>query len=405
MSRTEVRLSDASGWRSPANALIVMSAANYLSFATWNALHTNFAINVLGFNGTQIGILHTVREIPGFLSFAAVFFLHIMREQTLGLLSLLLIGGGVAITGFFPTAIGFYVTTVIKSLGFHYYETVAQSLSLQWFEKREAPRLLGRVIAATSFATIASYALIFLFWDWLRLDYFWLFVAGGVGTLLMAAFVWLAFPSFKEEVPQHKKLILRSRYWLYYALVFMGGARRQIFVVFAAFLMVQKFNYGVGAMTLLLLVNAVFNTLLAPKIGQMIGNWGDRKSMLVEHAGLVIVFLLYAVVHDPWIAAVLYILDNAFFSFSIAQKTYFQKIAAPADIAPTSGVAFSINHIAAVGLPIPLGIVWDFSPPAVFLFGAAMAGVAFLLSLLVPHDPAPGYETTLQTKPVAAPAE
>jgi predicted MFS family arabinose efflux permease len=307
----------------------------------------------------------------------------------------MLIGGGVAITGFFPTAIGFYATTVVKSVGFHYFETVAQSLSLQWFEKRAAPRLLGRIIAATSLATIASYAIIFLLWDWLALDYLWIFLAGGIGTMLMAAWVWFAFPYFREEVPQHKKLILRNRYWLYYALVFMGGARRQIFVIFAAFLMVQKFDYGDGAMTLLLLVNAVFNTLLAPKIGQMIGRWGDRKSLIVENSGLVAVFLLYAVVNDPWLAAALYILDNAFFSFAIAQKTYFQKIADPADIAPTSGVAFSINHIAAVGLPIPLGIVWDISPAAVFLIGSGMAAVALVLSFLVPSDPEPGRETTL----------
>ena len=404
MSRSDINIADASGWRNPANALIIMSAANYLAFATWNALHTNFAINVLGFNGTEIGILHTVREIPGFLSFAAVFFLRIMREQTLALVSLMLIGGGVAITGFFPTAAGFYATTVVKSVGFHYFETVAQSLSLQWFEKRSAPRLLGRIIAATSLATIASYAIIFLLWDWLALDYLWIFLAGGIGTMLMAGWVWLSFPYFREETPQHKKLILRNRYWLYYALVFMGGARRQIFVVFAAFLMVQKFDYGVGAMTLLLLVNAVFNTLLAPKIGQMIGRWGDRKSLIVENTGLVLVFLLYAAVHDPWLAAALYILDNAFFSFAIAQKTYFQKIADPADIAPTSGVAFSINHIAAVGLPIPLGIVWDISPAAVFLIGSAMAAVALVLSFLVPSDPAPGRETAW-TRTAPAPAE
>jgi predicted MFS family arabinose efflux permease len=394
MSRPDVSIASVTGWQNPANALIIMSAANYLSFATWNALHTNFAVNVLDFNGAEIGILHTVREIPGFLSFAAVFLLRIMREQTLALLSLMLIGGGVAITGFFPTAFGFYATTVVKSIGFHYFETVAQSLSLQWFEKKSAPRLLGRIIAATSLATIASYAIIFLLWDWLALDYLWIFLAGGIGTMLMAAWVWLAFPYFREEVPQHKKLILRNRYWLYYALVFMGGARRQIFVIFAAFLMVQKFHYGVGAMTLLLLVNAVFNTLLAPKIGQMIGRWGDRKSLIVENTGLVLVFLLYAAVHDPWLAAGLYILDNAFFSFAIAQKTYFQKIADPADFAPTSGVAFSINHIAAVGLPIPLGLVWDISPAAVFLIGAGMAGVALVLSFLVPADPAPGRETT-----------
>ena len=113
-----------------------MSVANAFAFSTWNALHTNYAVDVIGFGGEQQGILHTLREIPGFLAFAAVFLLLIMREQTLGILSVLTIGVGVAITGFFPSALGFYATTVVKSLGFHYYETVAQSLALQWFDKK-----------------------------------------------------------------------------------------------------------------------------------------------------------------------------------------------------------------------------------------------------------------------------
>jgi hypothetical protein len=109
---------------------------------------------------------------------------------------------------------------------------------------------------------------------------------------------------------------------------------------------------------------------------------------------------------NPWFASGLYVLDNAFFFLAIAHRTYFQKIADPADIAPTSGVAFSINHIAAVTIPIPLGIIWDVDPATVFLIGSAMAGVALILSLLVPKDPEPGRETTmLRRAPSVAPAE
>jgi hypothetical protein len=114
--------------------------------------------------------------------------------------------------------------------------------------------------------------------------------------------------------------------------------------------------------------------------------------MIVENIGLIVIFVLYAVVTSPWIAAGLYVLDNAFFFLAISHRTYFQKIADPADIAPTAGVAFSINHIAAVTIPIPLGILWDWSPALVFLIGSAMAAVALILSLLVPRDPQPGRE-------------
>ena len=393
------------GWRSPFAALALMAIANSFAFSTWNALHTNYAVDVIGFGGEQQGILHTVREIPGFLAFAAVFLLLLMREQTLGILSILTIGIGVMVTGFFPWAMGFYVTTVIKSLGFHYYETVAQSLALQWFDKKTAPSQMGRIYSYASMSTIAAYGLIFVTWKWLKLDFIWVFMAGGLVATVIGLLIWLTFPQFEARTPQRKTLVLRKRYWLYYVITFIGGARRQIFMIFAILLMVQKFGYTVGDMTMLLLANAVFTTLIAPRLGRFIEIWGERRSILIEHAGLFAVFAAYALVTDPWIAAALYMLDNAFFSMSIAHRTYFQKIGDPEDMAPTAGVAFSINHIAAVFIPIPLGLLWDVHYTHVFWVGSGIAVVGFLFSLLVPRDPAKGHETTLTTallEPVSA---
>jgi predicted MFS family arabinose efflux permease len=394
------------GWRTPFAALALMAIANSFAFSTWNALHTNYAVDVIGFGGEQQGILHTVREIPGFLAFAAVFLLIFMREQTLGVLSILTIGVGVMLTGFFPTAMGFYVTTVIKSLGFHYYETAAQSLALQWFDKKNAPSRMGKVYSYASMSTIAAYGLIFFTWKWLHLDFIWVFLAGGLVATCIGLLIWLTFPKFEGDTVQRKTLVLRKRYWLYYAITFIGGARRQIFIIFAVLLMVQKFGYTVSEMTMLFLANAVFTTLIAPRMGRFIETWGERRSILIEHAGLFAVFALYAVVSNPWLAAVLYMLDNAFFSMSIAHRTYFQKIGNPEDMAPTAGVAFSINHIAAVFIPIPLGLLWDTDYTAVFWVGSAIAFVGLLVSLLVPRDPAKGNETTLSTlAPEALPAK
>ena len=376
--------------------LMLMSVANAFSFATWVALLNNFAVERVDFTGVEIGILQSIREIPGFMAFAAVFFLLIMREQTLALVSLALLGIGTGITGIFPTEIAFYATTLLMSIGFHYYETMNQSLALQWLPKGDAPRDLGRVISAGSFATIAAFGLIFLTWKWLGLDYVYVYAAGGAVTLLITLFLATSFPQFKEAVAQRKELILRKRYWLYYALTFMSGARRQIFIVFAGFMMVEKFGYSVAAITGLFLANALFNMLFAPKIGGLIGRFGERKALILEYVGLIGVFVWYAFVDNPWIAAGLYVVDHAFFALAIAMKTYFQKIADPADIAPTAGVAFTINHIAAVGLPVALGVVWLASPSAVFLIGAAMAAVSLGLSFLVPRHPEGGPRDRLE---------
>lgn len=393
-------------WRTPTIALYLMAAAVPLSFSVWQTLLNNFAIDRAAFTGAEIGVLQSLREIPGFLAFAVVFLLLVMREQTIAVVSLALMGIGVALTGFFPTAIGLYCTTVLMSLGYHYYETIQQSLSLQWLDKGKAPEVLGRLIAVGSMSSIAAYGLIYLTWTFAGFDFQWVYLAGGGVTLAITLFVWLGFPHFESPTPQRKHLVLRSRYWLYYALTFMGGARRQIFVVFAGFLMVEKFGYPVTAITTLFLINCLVNIYLAPLIGRLISKWGERRALTFEYIGLIGVFVAYAFVENATIAAILYVVDHAFFAMAIAIKTYFQKIADPADIAPTAGVGFTINHIAAVMIPVLFGLMWLVSPAAVFLSGAAMAGISLVLARMVPVVPQPGFEAVWQEKRRAiAPAE
>ena len=386
---------EAGAWRRPEVLLLLMAAAVPISFSVWMALLNNFAIERAAFTGAEIGILQSLREIPGFLSFAVVFLILIWREQTLAFLALLVLGIGTAITGFFPSVVGLYLTTVLMSLGFHYYETIQSSVSLQWIDKKRTPEVLGRMIAAGSFASIVTFALIWLAFGVAGLDFRWVYVLGGGLTAGIATACWLIFPKFPEKVRQHRHMVLRRRYWLYYLLIFMSGARRQIFVVFAGFLMVEKFGYTVGEITLLFLLNSVINVVLAPRIGRLIGRFGERKALIFEYAGLIGVFTLYAFVTHPWLAAGLYVVDHLFFALAIAIKTYFQKIADPADIASTAGVGFTINHIASVIIPVLFGLIWLVSPPAVFLAGAAMAAVSLLLSMNVPAAPQPGNEVLL----------
>lgn len=385
-------MSTSSSWKTPHVLLFVMAAAMPLSFGVWQALLNNFTIERAAFTGVEIGILQSLREIPGFLSFAVVFILIILREQTVALLSLIILGIGVAITGLFPSALGLYLTTVLMSVGFHYYETINQSLSLQWFDKKTAAHNMGRMIAIGSFTSLVAFGLVWLTLDVLNVSMETVYVLGGGATVAIAIFAWIAFPHFPEKVEQHKKIILRKRYWLYYALTFMAGARRQIFVVFAGFLMVEKFGFDAAAISIMFLANGALNMFVAPQIGKLIGQWGERRSLTFEYIGLILVFTGYAFVQSPWAAVALYILDHLFFSMAIAMKTYFQKIADPKDMAPTAGVAFSINHIAAVVLPAAYGLLWLYSPSAVFITGAGLACISLILSRFIPENPEPGME-------------
>jgi hypothetical protein len=380
------------GWRRPEILLLLMAAASPIAFSAWMALLNNFAVERAAFTGAEMGMLQSLREIPGFMAFAVVFLLLILREQKIAYLSLILLGLGTAATGYFPSILGLYITTVAMSIGFHYYETVQISLSLQWVDKDKAAAFFGRQIAVGSFASIATFGMIWVSFDLAGLDYHWAYLMAGGIAAGIAVVCWGAWPSYPERVRQHRHMVLRRRYWLYYLLIFMSGARRQIFVVFAGFLMVEKFGYSVGEITLLFLLNSVINVFLAPYIGKWVGRIGDRKALILEYAGLIVVFTLYAFVTHPWAAAGLYVIDHLFFALAIAIKTYFQKIADPADIAATAGVGFTINHIAAVVIPVVFGLLWLVSPAAVFLAGAAMSAVSLLLAINVPLNPEPGNE-------------
>lgn len=406
-----VPLGEARGFspiRRPVTMLYIFAAAMPLSFAIWSALLNNFVIEAAQFDGSDIGWLHTVREIPGFLAIGVIALIMFIREQVLGLIALAMLGVATAVTAWFPTFSGLLVTTMLSSLGFHYFETVNQSLQLQWIEKDKAPQTLGNIVAVGSGAALVSYGLLFMGWKYLGLSYNTVYLLGGGSTFLLAVFCFVFYPQFESPDPQLKTFVLRKRYWLYYALQFMSGARRQIFVVFAAFMMVERFGFEVHEVTALLLINFVANMIFAPLMGRAVALWGERRALIFEYVGLTAVFVAYGGIYwfgwGVMLAMALYIIDHLFFALAFALKTYFQKIGDPQDMAPTAAVAFTINHIAAVFLPFLLGYLWLYDPGAVFVLAAAMAMGSLALALMIPRHPAPGNETIF-ARGLPAPAE
>ncbi|HDY7864003.1 TPA: MFS transporter [Vibrio vulnificus] len=382
-------------WQTPQKFLLLISIIVPIAFSTWMALLNNFVIEKAQFDGADIGLLQSVREIPGFLAFTVVFVLLFVREQRFMLISLAMLTLGTALTGFFPSLFGLLATTLLMSTGFHYFETLKQSLSLQWLSIEEAPEMLGKLVSIGALASLVTYGAIWLLLEVWQLSFQMVYLlAGGVGFVLVMVMAF-AFPQFQTTVVQNKKLVLRKRYWLYYALTFMSGARRQIFTVFAGFLMVEKFGYSAADITLLFLANYLFNFLFAKRIGRFIGVVGERKALTFEYVGLIFVFVGYALVQSAEWAAALYIIDHLFFALALAIKTYFQKIADPADMASTAGVAFTINHIAAVVIPVTFGVIWLVSPASVFYIGAFMAAISLLLSFNIPAKPEEGNETRI----------
>ena len=386
--------------KEPFGLLILLAIAMPIAFSTWVALLNNFVIEVSGFSGVEIGWLQSVREIPGFLAVCVIFILFFISEQRLAYISLALLALAVAVTALFPDFKGLIITTLVSSIGFHYYETVNQSLQLQWLKKETAPSSIGWIVAAGSGSAFFVYIAIIILWLNLNFNYFFIYFFAGLLCLLIVVFCFFYYPQFQIGKKQRLAIVLKRRYWVYYTLQFFSGARRQIFVVFASFMMVEKYGFDVHQITLLLLANFLINIFMAPLIGRFIEKFGERLSLIVEYFGLMVIFLLYAgLYYFDWsyiVASILFIADHMFFGLAFAMKTYFQKIADSEDFAPTAAVAFTINHISAVFLPVLLGYIWIHNNSAVFYLAAVLSFISLIVAILIPRFPSKGNESILR---------
>lgn len=378
--------------------LYIIPVAMMFSFSAWGSLLNNYAVEVIHFDGEKMGFLQSIREIPGFLAFSVIIVLGFIPQQRLLYLSMITLGFGMILGGQLQSVAGLYISTIVMSVGFHYLETINQSLSLQWLPKATAPITLGKISAVRSITSLVVFALIFFVMKYLHLSYEVTFAFFGIGTILIGIISWIGFSNFKEDVVQKKSLKLKKEYWLFYLLTFLAGARRQIFTIFATFLLVEKFGLKVEDMAVLLFVNAALNMYLAPKIGHFIVRFGERFTMQLEYFGLVLVFTSYAFVESIYVAFFLYICDHLLFAMSFARKTYFQKIANPEDISSANAVSFTINHISAVFLPALLGMLWLYSNALVFIAGSCIGILSFLLSFLIPKHPKRGCETIFKNE-------
>lgn len=358
--------------------LLLLMIAMAIGFQGWRTMFNNFAVDTVGINGLQVGTIQSVREIPGFLSLLVVYLLLIFKEHRLGAFAILVMGLGVSLTGLLPSFAGLVFTTLIMSTGFHYFETVNQSLTLQHFSKKQAPIVIGRLKSFAALTNIIVGAVI-----WLASQYFQLsilFVAFGLIVMIAGAIALTKNPVRKDMPKQQKKMILKKKYWLFYTLNFLSGARRQIFVVFAVFMLVEKYDFHVKGIALLFIINNIVTYFMAPIIAKGINRFGERAILSVEYISLIIIFICYAFIENRTAVSILYVADHIFFSAAMAINTFFQKTGEQQDIAPSMAVGFTINHISAVVIPVIGGALWMLNWRIPFIAGACIAMLSLIFA-------------------------
>lgn len=365
--------------------LFLLTLGSTVGFQGWTLLYTNFAVQQAHFSAADNGLVQSLREVPGLLSFTVIPLLLLLREHRLAVFAVIATGLGTALTGFFPSFGAVLLTTLLMSFGFHYFETVNQSLMLQYFDLRLAPVIMGRLRGLAAGGSLLTSLFVFLCSDLLSFEV--LFLIAGLFCVAMGLACLYIDPSDSTLPVQHKHLVFRAKYWLFYVLTFLMGARRQIVTVFALFLLVEKFDFSVRAVSLLFMVNYTVNWFLNPLIGRCINYIGERKLLSLEYATALVVFFGYAYTDSAFLAGFLYVVDCLVYNFSFAIRTFFQKIAEKSDIAPSMAVAQTVNHVAAVVIPALGGwmwVVWGYRIP--FLAGMALTFVSLCVVQLVDRE-------------------
>jgi predicted MFS family arabinose efflux permease len=326
----------------------------------------------------SIGWIQALREIPGLLGFVLGLLALLLSEVRIMALSIILLGTGMIMTGQSGNIAFLLVSTVVMSIGFHFFSPCNDGVVLMAVSKENAPKTLGQLRSLGALAALLATGVVYLFAE--RLGYRTLFT--GVGVLVvLGGLMLLPWKVDTEGLPARRKVVLRKKYWLFYLLAFLMGSRRHVFSTFAIFLLVQKYGISVKTTAVLWLVNSLINTYLLQAVGKLVARTGERLVLTITFALLILVFLGYAYVTVLPLLFILFVVDNVLFGFNLALTTYFQKIAVtPEEITSNLSVHQTINHIAAIILPIVGGAIWEmFGSQAPFLVGVGLAIVSLVM--------------------------
>ncbi len=373
--------------------VVYVTASNlllYFGFRVWQAMFNNFAVEEIGIGPGSIGWVQALREIPGLLGFLLGFLALAFSEVRIMALSVILLGAGTFLVGQAQTVPFLLISTVVMSIGFHFFYPSTTAVVLMMVNKKEAPKVLGQLRSLQAVAALLATGAVFLLAE--QWGYRTLFMVVG-GLVLVGGLLLLPMGGVKDELPSRRKVVLRRQYWLYYTLAFLMGSRRHIFTTFAIFLLVQQYGINVKTTATLFLINSLINTYVLQAVGKWVGRLGERLILSIAFGSLIFVFLGYAFVTSLPLLFVLFVIDNVLFGFNLALTTYFQKIAVTQEeITSNLSVEQTINHVAAIIVPIAGGAVWErFGSQAPFLAGAAIVTVSLVLAQFIrtPAEVAP----------------
>lgn len=355
----------------------------YIGSTLQSGIFNNFAVEKLNILPSQLGIYESIRESPGII---AVFFISILmfwQEQYLAGISTLMMAVGYFFYGFVKKWDQLLLMGFFASLGLHIHLPLSNAIALYLAKVNHEGKMLGNVQRMSFVGQFLAMGFIILFGKMVHYSY--IFIASSI-ALIIASIFYFSLPK-TIGIKEKPKIIFKKKYWVYYILTFLEGCRKQIFITFAIFVLVRVYHISVRLTAILLFINALAVIIVGPTIGRLIDRYSEKKILFISYFLAFFVFIGYAFIHNLFLLILCYTLDNIFYLGSISLTSYINKIVPKNELRPTLSIGVSMNHIAAVLMPILGGLIWDkVGYEVVFVIGAVVVLVSlFFMKYMKDH--------------------
>jgi MFS family permease len=352
------------------------------------SIFNNYLSDVYKLTEDLRGFLEVPREAPGFFIIVVLAVLSFIGDVRIAMIGMAAAGAGMLGLGLLsPTFAVMIIWMMMYSLGTHMIMTVTPSIGMTLSEEKSFGARLGTVSAFSLSGSIIAYIYIFLGFHFLQMTYQTAFITGTV-FYVSAAF---ALGLMKKSRPKVRKVrfVFRRRYSLYYVLAVISGARAQIFLTFAPWVLIKVFGVEPQMFAILGMIVALVSIGTRKVIGMLIDSRGERFVLTMEAMLLFVICLGYAFsanIFPAGVAAVIiagcYVIDNSMSAVEMARSTYVRKITVDlADVTPTLSTGISLQHIASMIIPVFGGLLWSrYGYQAVFIGAAVVAFLNFVLS-------------------------
>lgn len=370
---------------------VAASLALSMAFSMVDSTFNNFLNEKFALTGFQRSFLEFPRELPGFLVVFVSAALWFLSSRRLGVVAMILAALGAALIGFASPSYNVMITWLfIYSMGNHLFMPIASTIGMELAREGQDGRRLGQLNSVRNVAVILGSFIVAMGFKYLGFSFQHTF--GMAAALLLVAAV-LLFAMKPEPIAEKRGFLqLRKEYNLFYALNVLSGARKQLFITFAPWVLVSVMGQPTQIMATLFTIGGVIGILFQPLLGWAIDKLGERTVLASEAVILVFVCFGYGFAKFIFpadtaflVVCVAFLVDQMIFSVSMARATYMKKIALqPQDIQPALTAAVTIDHVFSISAALLGGLVWNaFGFQYVFLFGAGLAVINFFTALRV----------------------